>query len=409
MEIILEEMSILKEVYLGIIPFQKELNSISEELTNRINAHEANKTLDVKIYCSFDNEIELRFDLYTDFHSPYFKEFLPVTYFKKSINDVIEKNISLEKNSHLYSITFQLPTSPHLLLSWLSYLSFYLEFARFNIKNVTISCEDKEDILYKNDLFQLVNSILLLENKIKVVGKDGVHLLMGVLKSLTENDKFNMFHVFFNYQLDSRSLSGFCKGFYDSNANKAKRVETLCTLSRSLIGSGQKDSLNAYFNWVDFYAKRKLFSLCVTKKLPSQKTFSDKDIEWNFLEFAEFKYINKRVCINNIQNNPAYSNFYAENCFFYKEYEMHIRAFFDALELDFEPDCDLRSQIIFTAKSSEKLLHLGMCLKDECQKNIYIQNHYRLFTFNSKNNERISPYSCPKVVIDEIFNITYSA
>lgn len=414
--------------------------AITKEISNRLDVLNCDKKLEIKIYCTQEKNIEVEFLLHSEVGSPYLKECLPVYYYQNSINHVSETIVRNKKSECNYSIVFQLPSSPHLVLSWLNYMDFYFSVIKaFKINDVSISCGHQNNPANFNEffksiftdianvfnmsgnvtssvnqdnqdsnhfLFQLVNGILSLDGQCHKSYQDAIDVLMTLNEKLRAGN-YHLPSLLLEYQLYGHTLSSSDETNCLSR-DRARLILSFCKISRDLIASGKKNDLNAYFNQIDFHAKNRLYGLCLNKIAPSGKNYHYNDTQWYFLDFSEFRLINKKICIDNILNNGVYKDFYADNCVSYQDYEQDIQSLLSDLDLDVEPNSDLRSCIVFTDESTKKLMSLGFCLKDECQRVIYMQNSWKLFSVASEGN-RIAPYYCPEEVANKIFDLNYAA
>jgi hypothetical protein len=146
----------------------------------------------------------------------------------------------------------------------------------------------------------------------------------------------------------------------------------------------------------------------MAKISPIGEKYKFNNPQWYFLKFAEFSWLNHKICIKDIKNNTAYKMFYAKGCVISQHYERDITALIEALDLVYELYSDLGSCIIFNSESTKKLLNMGFCLKTDCQRAIYKQNNWKLFSVQKiDSNDRIAPYFCPEVLVNEIFDLVY--
>lgn len=299
------------------------------------------------------------------------------------------------KTYQLISLIYELPTDPFKALYMIAVFDNYLiqtadchftqKFVRNNLDEsgclndyllnfLDISCYSSEFDNEQNFLKQRKNAY------------DDEHRLLGDLVTrsdipntyqltLEKIKAFYAFCVFTNLSLANclnnprfNELISSNKNPYlllDDHLEKSQHLNIVNEIKKDLLTRNNLDHWNTIIKDIITAKIYQLYSSCLDQKIAYDKNFYN--VRYTEIQFLNHMMVNlkikdgNRLCLSNLNKNPAYLDYYAPGCKNHIIFESELRFLGDYIGLKFEKDCDFHQEIILTSESSTFIEEKGFC------------------------------------------------
>lgn len=277
---------------------------------------------------------------------------------------------------------------PQIALLWFSAIQLYLDFVFICLNKISISINDKTDMIYSSDIFAcLINELKFYENDFIQT----LTLIRNMYNTLTFG--YNLTFISKIYIEKQIAILYPQLLFLEPNQNK---IKIFLHFAKEKIAANQQSELTSVLLKLNHLHKINLLQDCV-----SQNTYEAlyyKNIttlihnidsvtyKWTspilqFLVYADFGfYKNGLMCIEHIKQNNIYNEYYAIDKKNYAIFAEELKYLFYLLNLKIINECNPHEIIIFDIESTKKLIHANVHFNiNYIKKSLHLHNHYYFF------------------------------